>query len=402
MRRSGAAGSRLRAAGAEVGLQTGATLSVVLLPISVPLPYDADPGYVVGVAPRRTSSILIALDGRRFRSVRLRPGKRRFSIGPLGFPPGDHAVTVSARDGTRTLASRTVPAVTGLPRVAFEVRRPRATDAAAQRSLAALRHGGGATTAVWARDLRSGRAASWNAGATFPAASTLKLAILLTSLSRASGDPTRSGLWPTYRSMILDSSNRAANAILTAVGGSTSGGSRAVESFVSRVGARSTIQYGGYETIASSPRPTDAASFADFVRARTDVPPVETRLQPSYAQGKHTTAHDLGVLASSLVSAASGRGLAAANGISAREARVALWLLAHARYPGLVRPATLATVAHKAGWLDGVQHDDAIVFTRHGTIVLTVMTYRATGVSLPTSQAYAARVLRVVRSRLQR
>jgi beta-lactamase class A len=375
----------------------------VLLPITMPQPHEANPGIVVGNAPRGTTSITIGVDGRRFRTIELRPGKRRFSIGPLGLPQGDHTISVTARHGDRVLAGRTIGDVTGLPRVAFQVTRARITDARAQRTLARIHHGGGASTAVWARDLRSGRAASWNAGATFPAASTLKLAILMTSLSRSSGDPTRSGLWPTYRAMILDSSNPAANAVLSSFGGSTSGGSALVESFVARLGATSTIEYGGYEGISSTGPPAGRnPSFAAFVRARTEIPPVRTQDQPSYAYGKHTTAHDLGVIASSLVAAAAGRGAAAAEGISAREARVALWLLIHARYPGLVRPATAATVGHKAGWLGDVEHDDAIVFSRHGTIVLAVMTYRSSGVALSTSQAYAAQALGVARSRLQR
>jgi beta-lactamase class A len=373
-----------------------------MLPISVPLPHEANPGLVVGVAPRGTTAIEIAVDGRRYRLVRLRPGKRRFSLGPLGLPGGDHTIGIMARHGGRLLASTTIADVTGLPRLAFEVTRARITDALAQRSLAAIRHGGGATTAIWARDLRSGRAASWNAGATFPAASTLKLAILMTSLSRSTGDPTRSGLWPSYLSMILDSSNAAANSVLASFGGSTSGGSALVESFAARLGARSTVEYGGYETTTPFRAPVAPPDFAAFVRARTDIPPVRTDQQPSYTYGKHTSAHDLGVLASALVAAASGRGLAAANGISEREARVALWLLIHARYPGLVRPASAATVGHKAGWLGDVEHDAAIVFSRQGTIVVTVMTYRSSGVALSTSQAYAARALGVIRTRLER
>ena len=47
---------------------------------------------------------------------------------------------------------------------------------------------------------------------------------------------------------------------------------------------------------------------------------------------------------------------------------MAIWLLIHARYPGLVRPNIQDTVGHKAGWLGNVQHDAALIFTSRGTV----------------------------------
>jgi len=130
------------------------------------------------------------------------------------------------------------------------------------------------------------------------------------------------------------------------------------------------------------------------------VPPVDADDQPSIAAGKHTTAHDLGVLLVSLAQAANGRGPAHALGLTGRKARVALWLLLHARYPGLVREATGSPVAHKAGWLDTLQHDAALIFTPKGTLVSVIMTEASGGVSYTSSRDYGARVVHLALRRL--
>ena len=77
----------------------------------------------------------------------------------------------------------------------------------------------GASSAAWVRNLGNGRTAAYNAGAHFPSASTLKLAILLAVLARDDADPLRSSSWSLERSLVLSSSNRAANALLPRAGG---------------------------------------------------------------------------------------------------------------------------------------------------------------------------------------
>jgi hypothetical protein len=114
---------------------------------------------------------------------------------------------------------------------------------------------------------------------------------------------------------------------------------------------------------------------------RTPLPPTSVVTQPTFPCCKYTTAHDLGTLLVSLMLASTGHGPALRQGISAREARVALWLLVHAGYPGLVRPSSPFPVGHKAGWLPDVQHDAALVFTPRGTLVAVFMNYSPSGVS---------------------
>ena len=79
--------------------------------------------------------------------------------------------------------------------------------------------------------------------------------------------------------------------------------------------------------------------------------------------------------------ASTGHGPALRLGITAREARVALWLLVHAGYPGLVRPAVVFPVGHKAGWLPDMQHDAALVFAPHRALVAVFMNYSPAGVN---------------------
>jgi beta-lactamase class A len=350
--------------------------------LSAPMPFEANAGVFSGRAPAGTQTIRVLVNGRRLDRVAMRPGHRSFSFGPTGLPPRDVTIQVRFLRGGKLLAARVVRPVFGLPKASWKVAPARTTDAVAQKALRGTRSAPGVASAVWAEGLApGGKAMSWNAGAVFTGASTLKLAILMCTFAHDESDPVTSGWFSTYQQMILDSSNTAADAVLTHLGGSTSGGASLVDDCMRRLGMTSTIMYGGYETDALTP-------------------PVADDDSPSIGYGKHTTAHDLGMLALALAEAASGKGPAHALGLTERKARVALWLLVHARYPGLVRPSTSAPVAHKAGWLDELQHDASLIFTPRGTVVLVVMNEAPGGVSYTSSAAYGGRVVRLALRRL--
>src|SRR5437762_1339578 len=71
--------------------------------------------------------------------------------------------------------------------------------------------------------------------------------------------------------------------------------------------------------------------------------------------------------------AAAGSGRLARHGVSRHEARELLYLMLHAADPGLVAPGAAGRpVAHKIGWLETSRDDVAVVFTRHGPLVVTV------------------------------
>jgi beta-lactamase class A len=364
---------------------------VAALVLDTPARYEASAGVFAGTAPAGTQAIAVYSGPHRLvaRFVFRRPS-RRFRVGPATLPPGDHTLRVLALGRGHTLAAVTVGPVYGLPPSAGLFRPIRRTDRAAQRQLARLT--GAGVRAVWLRDLKTGATASYNAGASFTGASVLKLAILVTALARGGGDPVTSGAFPALRKMVVQSDNRAADEVLVRIGGSTSGGGAAVNALCSAIGCRNTDQFGGYIP--------DTRRRGDRRVARADVPPVTVEDEPSIpVYGKHTTAHDLGVVTSQLLAATHGRGLLARHGVSAREARVGLWLLLHASYPGLVRPATPYATAHKAGWLGDVQHDAAIVFAPRGPLIAIVMTQG--GVTLASSQRYARRVVNVALRRLR-
>jgi beta-lactamase class A len=361
---------------------------MALLAISLPAPYEASEGRIEGRAPAGTTDVRVfasTTDGYRL-VVRRSVDGGPFAIPAAGLPRGDRTVRVVAYANGRVLGSATVRHVYGLPRLAFRVRGARRTDLTVQRGL--KRIDGPGVRAVWMRGMASGNAASYNAGARFTAASTLKLAILMTSLAHNDRRPVAGPVWGAYRRMVIDSDNASANAVEVQMAGSTSAGSAMVNRFCRAVGCRDTEMYGGYELTTARRA------------AAADIPPVRVEQRPSLpGPGKYTTAHDLGVLLASLVDAAAGRGKARREGITRHEARVAIRLLLEARYPGVIRPNVRDAVGHKAGWLGGVEHDAALIFDARGTIVAVVMS-QGGGVGATATRTYARRVLALALKRL--
>jgi beta-lactamase class A len=355
---------------------------VITLTLTAPLPYEANPGIVQGVAPAGTTAVRVRADGRSVRLLRLTSGRRAFLVGPLGLPPRDLTLTVEALAGKRVIATAAVDHVFGLPAAAAVVAPPRTVDPELQRRVASLPARTGVYSAVWIRDLATGGSAAYNAGAHFPAASTVKLAILLGVLARDGTDPIRSSSWTLERALVLNSSNSAANVLLPRAGGPA-----AVDTVAASLGATATFTCCGYLL--------EAGEHAYAFTRRPVLPPSTVASQPSFPCCKYTTAHDLGTLLVSLMLAATGHGPALRQGITAREARVVLWLLIHASYPGLVRPAVPFPVGHKAGWLPDIQHDAAIVFTPRGTLVAVFMNYSAGGVSYGRVREAAGDVVRL-------
>lgn len=354
------------------------------LTLTAPQAYEANPGIIRGVAPRGTTRLRVLANGHSVHVLRLTSGRRAFLLGPIGLPPRDLTLKVEALDGSRVLASATVEHVFGLPAAATQVAPPQTIDGALQHAVAGLAAHTGVTSAAWVRDLASGRTAAYNAGAHFPAASTVKLGILLGVLARDSADPLRSSAWPLERALVLDSSNRAANELLPRAGGAA-----AVDTLIGSLGATATFTCCGYLLEPNERRHVTERAL------RRPLPPTTVVDQPTFPCCKYTTAHDLGTLLVSLMLASTGHGPALRQGITAREARVALWLLVHASYPGLVRPASPFPVGHKAGWLPDIQHDAALVFTPHGTLVAVFMTYSAGGVSYSRVRDAAGTVVRL-------
>ena len=247
------------------------------------------------------------------------------------------------------------------------------------------------TAGVYVQSLTGGGGAAWNARASFPGASTMKLAIAAAVLARHTGIPAPgSQVSSLLSSMLTHSDNASANALEVWLGGSTSAGSQRVNELMRSIGMRDSEMYGGYE-----------------LRTLASRIPVRVEQQPAYGYGKHTTAWDIATLLRAVWLASGGHGPLRIEqpGFTAADGRYLLWLLAHvsdvpkldrvrAGNPGVV-------VMHKAGWVNDARHDSGLVFWRGGVFVASVMTWSSRGVGM-SADVLAGRVATRALARFRR
>jgi hypothetical protein len=250
----------------------------------------------------------------------------------------------------------------------------RATDARLAARFAALGSGFPGYAAIWTHDLRTGRVAGWNTDARFPAASTVKLGVLLATLARLR-HPERSPLDYDLRALAGWSSNLAANRLLERWGVG------AVQGALRRAGAWRSTYPQGYRV---------GTARADVVR------------QPPLVSARVTTARDLGRLLYVLHAGALGNAPALrATGLGAARSQYAIRLLLASELRGanvgLVRPfvAPGTPVAQKNGWIRDARHTAAIVYARTGPRIVVILTY-APNLSLATARRLAREVLAAV------
>ncbi len=342
--------------------------------IVAPAPREVSSGLVAGRAPLGTRRIIVHVG--RFLAADEPLRGRSFSLN-VRLTGAATRIRVTAIDGRNRRSSRVVEPVFGLPPDSAPRERSPRLDAVLDQSIRMLagRHGG--TSGIYVQDLRTGRGAAWNAGARFPAGSTLKLAIAVTVLRSLPGKPepgTR--VARLLGKMIVSSDNEAANALEVWLAGSTSAGSDRVNETMWALGLSDSLMYGGYET----PR-RPAASGSPI--------PIRAEQQPAFGAGKYSTAADLARLARAVYLAAAGRGPLLRLGVSGSEARYLLWLLAHVDDRGKLDRFFDGSpvVLHKAGWLDNARHDNGIVVYDGGVFVASVMTWR-----VPAADELAGRV----------
>jgi hypothetical protein len=331
--------------------------------------------------------------------VTVRVGSRTLADKPLGgrhfqlrvaLPPSESIVEVITVNRNGRQSRAVVPHVLGAAIAASPVVRAPRNDVPLQRTVQQLAQRFGSTSGIYVQDLTTGAGAAWNARATFPAASTLKLAIAVTALARTEGTPELgTTLDRLLRQMLTYSDNAAANGTETYFGGSTSGGSALVNSLMRSVGLVDTEMYGGYEL--------DALGQPQRFVAGSGAIPLRVDSQPYWGRGKKSSAYDLASLVRGVWLASGGRGplRAAQSGFTPADARYLLYLLAHVRDPGKIdrEVGKLAgvRVLHKAGWINVARHDNGIVLWQGGALVVTVMTYRPGGAGVA-SDVLAGRV----------
>jgi beta-lactamase class A len=329
---------------------------------TVPLPRTAE-----GMQARYDAgrALEVALYGRRTGCAR----HLSFARGLVRWAEGyDRAVKALEEAGRReTLAAlarvrqpcpaeRLAPRLPRLPPVPPLVRAapPRTTVLDLDAKLSTLGRTFPGYAAIWVHDLFSGATASWNADARFPAASTVKLGVLLAVLQRLRR-PERSTLDYELRALTAWSSNLATNLLVRRFG------TTAVQAALRRAGAyRSTFPQG----------------------YRVGTARAEVQDQPPLVSARVTTARDLGrilyvIHGCALRNAAAVR----ATGLDPRRCGYALRLLLgsepRGNNVGLVRPfvSSRTPVAQKNGWLHDARHTAAIVYLPEGPKIVVVLTY---------------------------
>ena len=318
--------------------------------------------------------MVVKVNGRIVSTLRPRGGS---FVADLDLPPGELTMRVETIDARGRRAGRTVRNLFGLPRAARpRVRAPR-LDGRFQREVRRLAAGFPGTAGIYVEHLSSGAGAAWNARATFPGASTLKLAIAVALLGRVDGPPTPgSTLDRIMRGMLIASDNDAANRGLIYLGGSTSGGGARVNASMRAIGLERTEMYGGY-LLGTSLEPVREPATRGI--------PLNVVSQPGWGVGKATTAADLARLHRAVWLASAGLGPLgrSRSGVGPAEARYLLYLLAKVQTRSKLARVThrrrSVVVLHKAGWIDAGRHDAGLVVSRSGVVVAAVMTYRASG-----------------------
>jgi beta-lactamase class A len=333
--------------------------------IVAPAPREVSFGLVAGTAPLGTRRIIVHIS--RYVAAEEQLRGRSFSL-HVRLTGGPTTVKVTAVDGRNRRSVRIVESVYGLPQDSEPRQRVPRLDATLSRTIRTLaaRHGG--TSGIYVQELRTGRGAAWNAGARFPAASTLKLAIAVTVLRSLERKPEPiTQVSRLLGKMLVNSENDAANALEVWLAGSTSAGSDRVNETMRALGLENSLMYGGYETAR---RPAAVAAAI----------PIRVESQPAFGVGKYSTPADLARLARAVYLAAAGKGPLLRLGVSGSEARYLLWLLAQVTDRGKLDRffGTNPVVMHKAGWLTGARHDNGIVAYEGGVFVASVMTWRVT------------------------
>ena len=361
---AGLAAARRARAACPAGIRTAAGPRAEAAPQPLLAPRDGEAffGEVRLAVPPGTRR----LDLRRRGRLVLRLDDPPAGTRELGLPAtsetgrGTLEVTLRGQDGTsRGRAERTWLLPSAAAQSATRERPDPSLDARLARIAASFPGYAG----VYVHDLASGRTAGWNAGARFPAASTVKLGVLAAALHRFGPRPEQSQYLHDMRALAAWSSNLAANRLLRALGsGDEARGRRVVEATLRRLGARASTYPGPYRVGTS----------------RSSSP-----LAPPTISARTTSAADLGRMLTVLHAAAAGnRRAQSSSGLAEHEARVAIALLLDSEpagdNAGLFRPwlSPGMPAAQKQGWITAARHSAAVVYGRRGPVVVVLLTYR--------------------------
>ena len=343
-------------------------------------------GTVAGPVPAGTDTVEIQLDRTTVARPRPQGGSLRVSVSAV---PGRHDLRVVFRDKQGTDLGHVESANVWLLPAAARVATPfHSRDAALEQRLASEAKSFSGYAGLWVQNLRTGRAAGYNAGARFPAASTVKLGLLAGSIAALGPNPQASRYFEDLREMAGWSSNLATNRLVQRLGSGCDSGAEALSTEgLRRLGAKVSTFTGCY-IVGTELQPAMPAGSA------VSSPPLET--------ARVTSAQDLSRMLYSLQAAAAGVGPARQETrLTQQQARLALGLLLASQQVGDNRSNFLGglpagtLVAQKNGWLRRARHGVALVFGPSGPSIVAMVTYRDSGVSPAEAAAFGARIARL-------
>lgn len=341
-----------------------------------PRPGAAFFGQMIARRPTGATSAELVIGGRVVGPLQLRSDGTAWAR--LVAAPGRYDLQVRFRRDGRVIATARSSRVWLLPTSARHSVQPATASSALQSRLRAAAGRFNGISGIWVHDLESGVAGSWNAGAKFPAASTVKLGVMVEAMRRTGVRPEQSPLAVDIASIGGWSSNLAPNRLMNAIGGPSG-----AQAGLARLGAVNSTYPGNYIVA-------------------TAAPPVTTVNQPPLRTGRVTTAADLGRAITTIHRAARGESAAlSATGMTVAQARLLLGNLlsaqAEADNIGIVRQGFAAAipVAQKHGWISNTRNSVAIAFAPRGPVVVVVLTNHS-GLTRAQAAALGSDVVRAI------
>jgi beta-lactamase class A len=336
-------------------------------------------GAVVARAPAGADSAELSVDGVATGRAAVSGGRVRFGV---SAPAGAHDIEVRFTAAGREAGVARARAAQLLPRSAVAASPGSRTSPSLSAALARALAGGPRFRAAWVQDLTTGDTAGVNAGAAFPAASTVKLGLMAGALARLGATPETSAFAYDLRAIAAWSSNLATNRILRRLGGTATAADG-----LRRLDARSSTFPGEY-IVGTDLQPALPAAGPG------GGPPAVSR--------RVTTARDLArMLYAVHASAVGAPGARAGTGLTAHQSRLMLgWLLASEQRGDnrslLAGGAAGAPIAQKNGWINSARLGAGVIYTARGPVIAVIATYDASGVGLAAGRTAGARVARAV------
>ncbi|MEX2647010.1 MAG: serine hydrolase [Gaiellaceae bacterium] len=344
-----------------------------------PAPGDAFFGDVTAVAPPGADTAEVLVNGTRW-GDRISVRGRIFRV-RLAGRPRKCDVEVRFFDSTGALVSSArADGVWLLERASARAKAAGRRSPELSASLTAVAQAFEGHVAAYRLNLLTGVYGAWNADAKFPAASLVKVGVMLAAVERLGARPDRSKLAYDLAAMTTWSSNLAANRLLGKLGGPA-----AIERLFRRLGALGSTYPGPYRVGTS-------ISIPEFTRLDAPDPPPRV-------SARTTTAADMARLLWLVHAGATGNGSALTTlRLGKHQARYALGLLLSSKATGenvaLFRRALdkRTPLAQKNGWLQDARHTAAIVYRRGLPEIVVVLIYKR-GLALAEAERVGARML---------